>query len=539
MAMLNNTTLRRLSKLKRLNSVWEGARRPLPRKSYAHNDGSNVLQMHQNEEIPECILWVDGSMGMVRSMDVVEASAGKDAFTRALIQAIERPQGPAQPALPQKILVADRELQFYLRGILQGLDIAVEYAETLPLINEIFTNMLEHTSTAPPLLPPALAHQLLQCSAQLWKSTLWEHLMDHQVISIELNCWDVERLFAVVLGNHGLEEGVLFYRSYASLVQFRQRLVDGQDEEDQMEETFYGQDCLFNLFESEENMGESDIRFFEMHGWKFQDLYPVFGSLHPLEGGRSHLYEEEALALMVAISAFNEFYKQHGDKFKNDQFPECRGDYTIASPQGSHQIVVQTMPELAQELEDLESDDVESRILTDLLPESAIIKLVDTPWTAISFLRSLPHCQLGELKPPKKNANIPTLMFQTSRPKANQLIKDIQERGGIKGLVHNSGMSPDGEPFAVLLLVMGNGELQVILDFPMDTSEWAKYFLSWKKRCQSFDNRCIVTIAMGISRAKGKPEPSHFMACYTIELIPPEELGLGVLSAHEVFDLEF
>jgi hypothetical protein len=44
----------------------------------------------------------------------------------------------ASPARPQRIVVRDREIQFYLRGALQGLDIAIDYAPELPLIDRMF-----------------------------------------------------------------------------------------------------------------------------------------------------------------------------------------------------------------------------------------------------------------------------------------------------------------------------------------------------------------------------------------------------------------
>ncbi|MFN9359477.1 MAG: DUF6930 domain-containing protein, partial [Pseudanabaena sp.] len=141
MTTLNRSTLRRLKKLKQSSAVWEGDRRALPAKIRQPQDSSNIIPLHGHDEEskPHCILWVDGSMGMVRSMDVVESAVGQEAFVRALLQAIEHPQSPAQPSLPQKILVCDRELQFYLRGVLQDLGISVEYFERLPLIDEIFS----------------------------------------------------------------------------------------------------------------------------------------------------------------------------------------------------------------------------------------------------------------------------------------------------------------------------------------------------------------------------------------------------------------
>lgn len=88
----------------------------------------------------DCIIWLDGSDGLVRAMDIVKASAGKEAVVRVLLKAIENPHNPAKPGRPKKIVVKDRELQFFLRGVLQNLDIEVDYRPQLPLLDELWFN---------------------------------------------------------------------------------------------------------------------------------------------------------------------------------------------------------------------------------------------------------------------------------------------------------------------------------------------------------------------------------------------------------------
>jgi len=75
-------------------------------------------------------------------MEVVPAGSGMEPMVRALIAAMERPNG-ALPARPQKIVVRDREVQFFLRGILHELNIKVEYQPELPLIEEILQSFAE------------------------------------------------------------------------------------------------------------------------------------------------------------------------------------------------------------------------------------------------------------------------------------------------------------------------------------------------------------------------------------------------------------
>ncbi len=114
MHQLSPFTCRRLSQLPRLTSVWECDRRPLANAGYALTDSLEAAQ-------GDCIVWVDSLQGVVRGLSVVPRETGHEAIVRALLQAIESPQGGVEPARPRKVVVCDREIQFFLRGALQDL----------------------------------------------------------------------------------------------------------------------------------------------------------------------------------------------------------------------------------------------------------------------------------------------------------------------------------------------------------------------------------------------------------------------------------
>ncbi|MFN3926209.1 MAG: DUF6930 domain-containing protein [Pseudanabaenaceae cyanobacterium] len=540
MTTLNSATLRNLAKLRATDSLWEGDRRTLPRRPYSHSDSSNVVHLGHTDhkEQPQCILWVDATKGVVRAMDVVDPNAGQEAFVRSLIQAMERPQGPSQPSLPKRILVRDRELQFYLRGILQDLKIQVEYAEELPLIEDIFANIIEHSLAEPPMIPPAMANGLLAQSAQIWQSAPWEVFWDHQVVCIEMNCWDIENFFVVVMGRLGLEQGIILYRSYSSLIKFRQKLLASQEGE-VLEETFLGQDCLFNLFETVEGEGIAEDRFLQMHGWLLREVRPIFGSLHPLEGGRSYLYEEEAMAMTIALNAFSQFYRQHRKTLAANNtsilnnFPDCRGVYEISSPQGKHQITVRTMPELTQELFDLVSEEEPPIVRDDLIPPKTLTKLQEVSWETIEILEKLPiYHKLGSGEYTRQDTGMSALLIQTTRSKGIALLQEIEQRGGLRGVGFNPAESPLDEPFELGMLVLGNGELQLFAEFPLQDRKITEALTQWKQRCLQLNNRCVVMVAMGVTgAAKGKPRPEHYLACFEVECLTAEQLDLGVLRA--------
>jgi hypothetical protein len=559
MTTLNRSTLRRLQKLKQSSAVWEGDRRALPAKIRQPQDSSNIISLHAHDEEskPHCILWVDGSMGMVRAMDVVDSAVGHEAFVRALLQAIEHPQSPAQPSLPQKILVCDRELQFYLRGVLQDLGISVEYIERLPLIDEIFSHILESFSANPPIVPERFAAALHRQSEQLWRNAPWDSLWDHQVISIQLDAWDLETLYAIVMGKMGLEQGVIFYRTEESLVKFRHRIVSGNSE-DEIEETFLHQDCLFNLFETTDLEMEDDLPPFPFRG-KLRALpatvapmKPIYGTLHPLEGGRPYLYDEEAIALTVALQALNQFWEQYRDRLKSN-FSDLTGTYDIYAPsldsdvEESIKVVVKTMPELSDELhniidEDNEDDD-SPLINEDLLPENTLIHMMTIPWEQVEFLHSAKiHRQLADKLPKaiiQKSEGLPGLMIQTSRPKALELIGKINNFGGIKALCFNPAEDILGNTCQLGLMVMENDDLHLFGEFDKKAIN-NEHHKRWQQRSKQTKGNICVIIAMGITGAsRGNPAPQHILGYYEINLMDDKDLGLGKLRAEPAFDFDF
>jgi hypothetical protein len=554
MTTLNSSTLRRLKKLKQAATVWEGDRRPLP-KARSQQDGTNLIPLHQNvgdEEQPQCIIWVDGSMGMVRAMDIVEPEVGQEAFVRALLQAMERPQSPAQPGMPQKILLSDRSMQFYLRGVLQDLNISVEYVEQLPLIDEIFANIVQHANTSPPAVPEEQARPLYAQADILLHRSPWEYLWDHEVISVEINSRDLGTLYAVVMGRLGLEQGVIFYRTKDSLMQFRQRIAANDSDED-LEETFLHQDCLFVLFESTESLDESELNYMCAQGWPVahDSVYPIFGMLHPLEGGRPFLYDEEAISLTVAIESFNQFLTQYGSKLKSGKSPALQGKYTIQVPTAAEHeataglaVTVKTMPELSEEIHSLaeeEYEDDEPQIHEDLWPDKALFQLLAMPWSGVKNLRTVvPHRYVAEATFPEKGDALSGLLIQTSRPKALDLIREIEKFGGIKGICFNPAESFLGESSEVGLVVMGNGDLHLFGEFHEDNPDLAQIRKKWQQRCKNAKGNCAVIIAMGVTGlSRGNPEINHILGYYEVKLISSKELGLGTLRSEPDFDFDF
>lgn len=539
MTALNRSTSRRLQQLPQIPSVWEGDRRPLVR-----GNTSNPEWGAAEPALPdgECILWVDGSQGMVRAMDVVMPDSGSEAVVRTLLRAMEHPHNPGTPARPQKIVVRDRELLFFLRGVLQDLDITLDYVPELPLIDEIFRSFQDAIGSRPPQLPPQFAEKLLAKAFDLWEVSPWEVLADHQIIAIELNQWDLGTLYASIMGMLGMEYGILLYRSLDSLTRFRQRVMDNESIEE-MEEAFLGQDCLFVTFE---HANEDEAEDIDLSSLAPSEIEPIFGNLHPLEGLRSFLYEEEAAALLVVMDALHRFFRQHRKKFDNDAFPTLSSRYKIPVPVGVENadalpaqlsVKVSTMPDLADDLLEMGEPDVAAgatglpSIRDDLVPENSFLSLGVVPWEMLEYLRSGAEYHQPQTVEAAGDG-LPVIMIQTSRPKAKTLIQDLKEAGGLQAVCFNPGEDPfGGDRYDLGLFQTGNGDLHLFGEFGEDDPTHVAARKKWDQRCKKTKGYCGLIIAKGLTGStRGNPQFKDMMALFETRALSPKELGLGTLQ---------
>jgi len=540
MTSFNRSTSRRLKKLTQIPSVWEGDRRPL-----------STTQFQDQDTQGECILWVDGSQGIVRGMDVIAPDVGPAAVVRTLMQAMEHPQSPAKPARPQRIVVRDREIQFYLRGVLQDLEITIDYAPELPLIDELFRSFTEILDSQTPDLPPQYAQILQDKALEVWQAAPWKFLEEQQILSLEINHWDVGTVYASVMGMLGMEYGILFYRSEASLKQFRAAVLRDEDDESTpgLEEAFLNQDCLFLTFEPIEPSAENEDT--DLADLPLAEIQAIFGNIHPLEGLRSVLYEEEALTVLVALDSFIRFIREHRQQLlQSADFPSLSHRYRIWVPDVDAStkplsITVTTLPQLAAELEEmvdwevpeLPLSDVEESdwkifhaLRDDLIPKNSFLSLGVIPWELLKHLhQEVIYHSVGEIKP--VGDGLPVILIQTSRPKAKMVIANIQANGGLKAICFNPGAdSFAGDRYDLGLLQTQDNELFVFGEFSDNDPVHIEARKKWDERCQNTAGYCGLIIAKGLTGAyRGNPQLGDMMALFEAYALSPENLAQQIL----------
>jgi len=552
MSALNRNTRRRLKRLPQIPSVWEGDRRSLVTVSDQGDfdaEGNN-----------ECILWVDGSEGIVRAMDIVSAEMGAEAIVRTLLRAMEHPQSPARPARPSKIVVRDREVQFLLRGVLQELEIAIDYVPDLPLIDELFRGFEEIALQRQPPLPPKYADLLIGKAYDLWRDAPWDVLADHQILSVELNRWDVGEFYVSVMGMLGVEYGILLYRSLDSLQRFRESVVN-QESVEAMEQAFLGQDCLFITYEAADEDFEDDEDV-DLADLSVEEILPSFGAVHPLEGMRPFLDEEEALLVYMALEALHRFFQGSSRKLAADDFPAMNKRFRIPIPVDTEEedtesksiasIKVSTRPEVASELwemaidddmddedwdEDEDEEELELPLRDDLIPKDSYLSLGMMPWESIALLQEDIDFYQSQDAPPL-GEGLPVVLIQTTRPKAKVLIEQIQTAGGLKGIGFNPGEDPlAGDRYDLGILQTGDNYLYLFGEFPEADPAHTASREHWEQRCLQTKGYCGLIIARGLKGASGgNPQPKDMMAFFEARSLSVKELGLGMLQLMPVFE---
>ncbi len=541
MAALNSSTIRRLQKLQQLPSVWEGDRRPLS------SDSSPNPEL-DSETTNECIIWVDGSQGMVRAMDMVKPEIGPEAIVRTLLRAMENPQSPAPAIRPQKIVVKDREIQFFLRGVLQDLGITIDYVPDLPLIDEIFRGLEEVAENRPPQLPPEYSQALVEKAYQIWEDAPWDILGEHQIISIELNQWDIENLYVCILGKLGMDYGILLYRSLDSLKRFRQRVAYEKSFED-LEEAFLSQDCLFVTYESlEDDDNDEDNDNENIKNLSVSEIQPNFGNLHPLEGLRSILYEEEAATTLIALEALHRFWRGSRRKMTGDKFPSISSRYRIPLIQSNSEnqvasVKVATMPEVAAELYEMAAEaeteqeeqlEIEMPVLKDdLVPPKSFLSLGVASWETLEYLRDNTKLYQGaDLDIETSGDGLPIILIQTSLPKATKLIEDLQKAEGLHGIGFSPGQDPmEEQNYDLSILKTYDGTLHLFGEFMENDPVHREARQKWDQRCRSTQGWCGLIIARGITGAsRGQPQFKDMVALFEVRSLSSQELGIGPLQ---------
>ncbi len=570
MDRLPSSTLRRLKQLpQQSHSVWESDRLEFgPHGSELELPSLYAGGHAHHQRRADCIIWVDGIEQTVRTIEAVPPSDGPEAYVRALIKAIEAPmempQMPMARFRPQKVVVRDRELQFFLRGILKDLEIEVEYHSNLPLIDEMAPSLRQLIGMTEENLPDELYDLLEEKATQIWTTAPWKELLDHQILKISLPLFDLPPFYLSVMGNMGVEYGLLLYRSIDSLKAFRQSAIDNSENLRIMQEAFLNQDCLFLNFERGGGEEDGPLNLMEL----LQGSSPLedddeidieLGSINPLEGIRPQLDEEEAIAMILALEAIHRFFRKNRRQFRKNQFPPCSGKFRIALPAAlapeevtgkTVTVQIETLPKLTDELWAMNSpapnkvgmgDSLAQllngpmenitpfpEILDELIPHNALTFIGRLDWEMYDLLCEAKgrRSQKTRKKIHRKGEGFPVFIVQTSRPKAKVMQEKIAAAGGISGLGFCPVQDMDNfTPLEVGLIHLSDGSINVFNDYDLADARHQETKRRWESYSQGTRGICGFIIATGATGAsRGELNLRTMTSLYETEVLQPTSI---------------
>ncbi|RMH66614.1 MAG: hypothetical protein D6676_04860 [Cyanobacteria bacterium J003] len=496
---LPTATIRRLLNLPQVAAIWVG--------------GGRSLGTDNDEAF--CAAWLDPKEQVIRSMGIGQFPPTPEQLTRLLVQAIEYPRHPeAQPCRPDAIIVDDRELQFFLRGVVAPLDIQVEYQAQVPPLDDFFEFMAAAATRDDQnvkVLPREYVPLYKQKIGEFAQLDIWRRLNSVTPLQLHCDAWDSPTLFAVLVSPQGAKRdfGLMLYRGQEALRNFWQQIdqeypyIDEEDAE-RLEETVLRNDCFFLNFSEvdEEDLG-NDLSFvLRGHAYTIE-----LGVIHPLEGIRHFYAPEEAEMVYVAIAVLIKFWKKTKKQFEKEEYPELNLRFKIPSPCHfalGYQVQVATAPQMIPGIDEDTEDSKSQRqipIDTAAIPEEAYILFKRFPPKELEELQAaVAYHQRGEI--PEEFKGYPVLTIQTKKSAAAALTAKIVEEGGI----HHLTVFPlSGPEQIVMLLAQTNANHLWLLD-TFDAAS-GSLLLDWIKEVNDLGGTCGLAVAYGLT-GKTRMQPT-------------------------------
>ncbi len=464
-----------IQRLPRTTHVWQGDLRTLDK----------FMPRRPGEEGLKGVFWIDETTAVPRAIHpcvVIDEHQKPDLLLDGLIEALLHPLQGA-PGRPRQLIVCRREYQLYLRGVLQTLDIPVEYRPQLGLLDEILVFL---GGQVPPLFaldaPPndlpleeLLSNQeaagltdLYQQAVSLWRRAPWDYLTDYPPLALTLNAWGIETLYVCILGAGGMTYGVAFYQRRADV-----DYLVSQNRED--EDDPFICDAFYVHFLSEDETPESLLDDFDTYGWAKpnKNTYTDIGRLVKDQGLRV-LGKTEVLIVQTALNALNQFFSKQGRRLREEGDQTICAVCSVSHPQDLTKLTV-TIEYTPPEPERLSwigpvRDDlflVGMTVLCTVLPWP-LVELFEMTGTVIS--PSARPIQMGTM-------GLPVVMLTLKARAAKQICQRLFEEGFL-GLMFEAQAVDEVMIENILVTTRGGGVYQVCaiaaddVDYPLQLRQF-------------------------------------------------------------------
>jgi hypothetical protein len=179
------------------------------------------------------------------------------------------------------------------------------------------------------------------------------------------------------------------------------------------------------------------------------------------------------------------------------------------------------------------------RFRDDYVPEGSMVLLTCLPKHTIEAINNQSQYH-AIAHTPATMEMMPVVAIQTSRPKAQKLVAQLQAAQGIQAVCFNPGGDPmTGDELQLGLLQTGDGDFHLFIEFLADDRHDSQLLEQWQQWCEASKGLCGVMIASGITgAARGNPGAREAIAFFETYLKTPEELNLPPLQMSYALDWE-
>jgi hypothetical protein len=389
------------------------------------------------------------------------------------------------------------------------------YEPELPLIDDIFRTLAESQNSRPPALPPVYRAALEELAQQIWQEAPWSYISEHEVITIDLSDIYTQTIYLCILGMAEQEYGLVFYRSLDSLKQFRESALQVHSNSD-LEQIFLSQDCWFLNYETDEDWDLPEQEDLENLAPAVEEF--IFGSIHPYEGLRRFLDDDEATVLYLSFQALLKFFRNtRGQLAKKTIPPSLTKTYMLASSpteKNKVSVTISTQPAISEELLQILEDqpDEDQNLLNIpidgvLVPENALVFLDILGQKLINDLIDNPKVYSPSFVEPCLEKVFPVVLIQTTRSKAKEILEIIKQEDGLKSICLHRVRIPELDFERELGLIKTNqGSIYIFQEFDPNDHTYKNIRQQWTSASQQNNGYCALILAMGASgSSSGKP----------------------------------
>jgi tetratricopeptide (TPR) repeat protein len=294
---------------------------------------------------PNVALVVNLDQGLIQSFEIYPSPPTPGQVIETLFEAMRsQPPGSSQrPHRPKQIHFEDEILIEAMASALEEINVSAALQPEEEMVDEIVAEMTEHLMGGSPDIPgllsqkdvtPELIEALFNAAAQYYRAAPWVHLTNMQPLAIQVEP-DTEPCYVVVMGNGGVEYGLVLYKQWDDfMLQFD--LVDNPLDMLPPE----GAHSLF--FGDITQVPFDDLDAIEEYGWEVVDEegYPI-PAVFTRDGEAKRPERADLLWYEAALRAIPKFVPEHLKSNDQGDYHKTRAEFTISTHSGKTKVAIE------------------------------------------------------------------------------------------------------------------------------------------------------------------------------------------------------